>query len=344
MKLRKAFFSFWLLFILVLWVPTTLAQQQAEERVKALASICMTVSDMDRSVEFYSEALSFKKVSDIEVEGIEYEHLMGVFGLRIHIVRMQLGDEFIELIQYIAPSDGKPIPIDSHSNDLWFQHFAIVVSDMNKAYKHIRKYKIRQISTSPQTLPRSNKQAAGIMAFKFKDPDGHPLELLWFPDDKGDPRWHRPTEKLFIGIDHTAIGVSNTETSRRFYGDLLGMNVGGVSLNIGTEQEYLDNVFGARVRVTALRPPLRSPRIEFLEYDTPAGGRPIPLDARANDIVHWQINLIVNDVETVAKRLHENNVRFVSDRVHTLPDDKLGFKKGVIILDPDGHAIELIEK
>src|SRR5579885_2338697 len=116
-RLRKTTFSLWLFFVLCFWLSTALAQQ-AEERVKAVASIGMTVSDMDRSVEFYSEALSFKKVSDIEIEGAEYEHLMGVFGLRIHMVRMQLGDEFLELVQYIAPSDGKPIPIDSHSNDL----------------------------------------------------------------------------------------------------------------------------------------------------------------------------------------------------------------------------------
>lgn len=342
-KFKKTIFSLWLLFVLCLWLPTALAQQ-AEERVKAVASIGITVSDMDRSVEFYSEALSFKKVSDIEVEGAEYEHLMGIFGLRIHMVRMQLGDEFIELVQYIAPSDGKPIPIDSHSNDLWFQHFAIVVSDMDNAYEHIRKYKIRQISTSPQTLPKSNKPAAGIMAFKFKDPDGHPLELLWFPHDKGDPRWHRSTDKLFMGIDHTAIGISNTETSLKFYRDLLGMNVVGGSLNTGTGQEHLDNVFGATVRVTALRPPMQRMGIEFLEYDTPPGGRSIPPDVKANDIVHWQTTLIVKDVETVAKRLRENNVRFVSDQVRTLPDDKLGFKKGVIVLDPDGHAIELVER
>jgi catechol 2,3-dioxygenase-like lactoylglutathione lyase family enzyme len=344
MKLRKAAFSLWLLFVLSLWMPTALAQQQAEEHVKAVASIGMTVSNMDRSVEFYSNILSFQKVSDVEVWGSEYERLQGIFGLRMRVVCMRLGDELIELIQYIAPSDGKPIPIDSHSNDLWFQHFAIVVSDIDKAYEHVRKYKIRQISTSPQTLPQSNKLAAGIRAFKFKDPDSHPLELLWFPAGKGDLRWHRPTKELFMGIDHTAIGVSNVEASLKFYRDLLGMNVVGGSLNVGTEQEHLDNVFGARVRVVALRPPIQPPGIEFLEYDKPPGGRPMPSDVRANDIVHWQTALIVDNVEAVAKRLRENSIRFVSDQVRALPDDKLGFKKGVIVLDPDGHAIELIEK
>jgi glyoxalase/bleomycin resistance protein/dioxygenase superfamily protein len=81
MKLRKAFFSLWLLFVLGLWVPTLLAQQQAEERVRAVAFIGMTVSDMDRSVEFYSKVLSFQKVFDVEVWGSEYERLQGIFGL-----------------------------------------------------------------------------------------------------------------------------------------------------------------------------------------------------------------------------------------------------------------------
>ena len=46
----------------------------------------MTVSDMDRSVEFFSKVLSFEKVSDIEVAGSEYERLQGVFGARMRIV------------------------------------------------------------------------------------------------------------------------------------------------------------------------------------------------------------------------------------------------------------------
>jgi len=50
--------------------------------------ICrMTVSDMIRSVAFYS-ALTFQKVPDIEVFGEQFEHLEGVFGARMRIVRM----------------------------------------------------------------------------------------------------------------------------------------------------------------------------------------------------------------------------------------------------------------
>ena len=143
------------------------------------------------------------------------------------IVRMKLGDERIELAEYIAPR-GRPIPADSRSNDLWFQHFAIVVSDMDKAYQLLRANKVQQTSTNPQRIPDWNKAAAGIRAFYFKDPDGHNLELIYFPSGKGNPKWQQTNGRLFLGIDHTAIAVADTDHSLQFYRDILGMQtVGG---------------------------------------------------------------------------------------------------------------------
>jgi len=335
----------WVLLVLTLWMPTALAQQENNHaQVKALGAIGMTVSDMDRSVDFYSKVLSFEKVSDSEVSGPDYEHLLGVFGLRIRVVRMQLGEESILLTQYLAPPDGRTIPVPSRSHDLWFEHIAIVVSDMDKAYERVHNHQVQHISPNPQTLPQSNVAAAGIKAFKFRDPDRHGLELLWFPPDKGLSKWHRQTGKLFLGIDHTAIAISDTEASLKFYQDLLGMTIMGSSLNIGMTQEYLDNLFGARVRVTAVAPPRDPPHIEFLQYETPPGGRPMPLDTKANDLWHWQTQLIVNDVEGLAKQLRKHKVRSVSEQVRTMPDVALEFKKGIMVLDPDGHAMLVIEK
>src|ERR1041384_6822689 len=65
--------------------------------VSAVDSVGLTVSDMDRSVEFFTKVLSFETVSDREVFGREVEQLQGVFGLRMRVVRLRLGDEFIEL-------------------------------------------------------------------------------------------------------------------------------------------------------------------------------------------------------------------------------------------------------
>src|SRR5438309_10490846 len=309
--LRQSVLAVWVL-SLVLDVPQVLAQER-QTLVQGVDAIGTTVSDMDRAVDFYSKALTFQKVSDTEVTGDDYEHLEGVFGLRMRVVRMRLGDEFIELTEYLAPK-GRAISADSRSNDRWFQHVAIIVSDMDKAYRWLRQNKVEHASSGPQRLPGWNKNAAGISAFYFKDPDGHPVEVLQFPPDKGLEKWHRPTDKLFLGIDHTAIVVWDTDASVKFYHDLLGMRVAGESENYGTEQEHLNNVFGAHLRITALRG-TSGPGIELLEYLAPRVGRHFPLDEQASDVVHRQTVLLTRSADRAASSLSAAQVNFVSSGV-----------------------------
>lgn len=316
--------------------------QTVAQIVTAVDAIGMTVSDMDRAVDFYSEVLTFEQVSDVEVWGDQYEHLQGLFGLRMRVVRMKLGDEAIELTEYLAPQ-GRPFPVDTRSNDHWFQHIAIVVSDMDKAYERLREFKAKHASSGPQRIPDWNKGAAGVKAFYFRDPDGHYLEVISFPAGKGNPKWQETHGKLFLGIDHTAIVVGNTEESLKFYRNALGLKVAGESENYGTEQEHLNNVFGARLHISGLRA-ASGPGIEFLEYLAPAGGRPTPGDAKPNDIAHWQTKLVVQNITTTRDSLRNSHCAFVSPGPVSLPEPKLGFTSGVLVRDPDGHAMLLIEK
>src|SRR2546429_9336593 len=279
--------------ILVALLALTSLSIFAQPTQVSVESVGMTVSDMDRAVEFYS-ALTFRKISDVEVLGEEFEHLEGVFGSRMRIVRMQLGNEYLDLTQYLAPP-GRPIPADSRSNDLWFQHAAIVVRDMDQAFEKLRALKVQFVSTGPQTLPPSIKAAAGIKAFYFRDPDQHNLEIIYFPPGKGDPRWQEKTDKLFLGIDHTAIGISSTDASLKFYRELLGLRKAGESENFGTEQEHLNQVFGAHLRITGMRASA-GPGVEFLEYLAPRDGRPRPHDVHANDVVHWQTVVVTDNL------------------------------------------------
>jgi catechol 2,3-dioxygenase-like lactoylglutathione lyase family enzyme len=213
---------------------------------------------------------------------------------------------------------------------------------MDEAFQRLRALKVQFVSTGPQTLPPSIKAAAGIKAFYFRDPDQHNLEVICFPPDKGDPRWQEKTDKLFLGIDHTAIGVSNTGASLKFYQDLLGLHKAGESENFGTEQEHLNQVFGAHLRITGMRSD-SGPGVEFLEYLTPRDGRPRPADVRANDIVHWQTMIQVDDVDLIAKKMRDAEVPFVSPGVITIAKEHAGFSKGVVVSDPDGHSVLLIE-
>jgi catechol 2,3-dioxygenase-like lactoylglutathione lyase family enzyme len=280
----------------------------------------VTVADMERSVQFYSGVLSFEKVSDVEVTGSGYEHLQGVFGLRIRVVRMRLGEEYIELTEYLAPR-GRPIPIDSRSHDGWFQHMALVVSDIDHAYLWLRRHRVEHASSGPQRLPEWNPNAGGIQAFYFKDPDGHPLEILQFPPEKG----------------------ADTEASLRFYRDTLGLKVESESENYGTEQEQLNNVFGARLRITTLRA-AKGSGIECLEYLTPHDGRPMPADVRANDLMHWQTTLVTRNIARAARALFAGKFWWVSPGTVTLAQAHLGFVQGILVRDPDGHAMQVIER
>jgi catechol 2,3-dioxygenase-like lactoylglutathione lyase family enzyme len=338
------FSSVALIFVLALIIAGPLAQAQQQPstpRAATVLEIGMVVSDLDRAIDFYSQVLSFERVSDVEVYGPDVEHLEGLFGVRMRIVRMQLGEEILGLTEYLTPQ-GWPIPVDSRSNDRWFQHIAIITSDMDTAYRVLREHKVRHASTAPQLLPAYIKNVAGIRAFYFRDPDNHFLEILQFPNDKGDSKWHVASSKLFLGIDHTAIVIGDTDASVKFYRDALGMRVAGESENYGPEQEHLNNVFGARLRITALRG-AAGPGIELLEYLAPRDGRPMPADSRTDDLWAWETTVSETDAASTQKALLLTRADFVSPGIVSLPDRSLGFARGFLVRDPDGHIIRVTQ-
>ena len=328
-----------LLGALALLLAATLAAR-AEAPAQALATVRVgfTVSDLDASVRFFVEVLDFEKVSERELAGEELERLTGVFPARVRVARLRLGAEELELTEYLAPATGRAFPAGSRGNDLWFQHVAIVVSDMDAAYAKLRAHRVRHASSEPQRLPDWNPSAGGIEAFYFRDPDGHFLELIRFPQGKGDPRWQNGGGELFLGIDHTAIAVRDTETSLAFYRDVLGLRVAGASENHGPEQERLNAVFGARLRITGLSAGA-GPGLELLEYLAPSDGRARPRCARANDLLHWHTDLAVRDARGAGRALIANGAALDSPGAVDVPE--LG--RALTAADPDGHRVRLIE-
>lgn len=306
--------------------------------VAAVHTVGATVADLERSTRFFVDVLGFTAAGDapIELSGRPFELLHGLFGARARVVTLRLGREAIELTEYLAPR-GRPYPADTRGNDRWFQHIAIITSDMARAYARLREHGVAHASTGPQRLPDWNVGAAGIQAFYFRDPDGHFLEVLQFPAGKGDPRW-QARDGLFLGIDHTAITVGDTAASLAFYRDGLGLKVAGQGENHGEEQEHLNNVFGARLRITTLRA-AEGPGIELLEYLAPRTGRPTPLDLAANDLAHWQTTLVAADPSPLLVIQHGGGL-VSPDVVKASPG--LGFARALTIRDPDGHAMRVV--
>jgi catechol 2,3-dioxygenase-like lactoylglutathione lyase family enzyme len=242
-------------------------------------------------------------------------------------VTLGLGGEVIVLNEHRRP--GRPMSADSCSHDLWFQHLAIVVSDIRAGCDRLNAHGIRHTSPAPQRLPACNPHARGIQASYFRDPDGHPLEVISFPPDKGDARW-QSTERLFLGIDHTAITVSSTESALRFYRDGLGLEVRGTSENWGLEQERLSGVPEARVRITSLHG-RDGPGVEFLHYPVPVNGRANPADARPEDLWHLETPTLSADLEAMLGRLSSTGIEGSPDAAG-----------GVFLRDPDGHALRIL--
>lgn len=299
--------------------------------VREIGPIVLTVSDLNRELAFYTNTLPFRVVGEEHASGTELEKLTGLPDAYTRTATLQLGDEQVQLTQFLAPV-GRPIPADSRSFDHWFQHIAIVVSDMDRAYGRLRGAKVKHVSTAPQTLPAWNAESGGIQAFYFRDPEDHVLEIIRFPPGKGDPKWQRAgrpgldsgAPELFLGIDHTAIVVSDTDRSLAFYRDQLGLRVAGGAENWGVEQEHLNQVFGARLRITALRAE-RGPGIEFLEYIAPPGGRTLPADAQVNDLLAWRVPLY-----GVTVALPGTAGALVGKT-----------ESAALVRDPDGHLLEV---
>jgi catechol 2,3-dioxygenase-like lactoylglutathione lyase family enzyme len=308
------------------------------ETARAVESVGMTVSNLDRSVAFFRDVLTFELIDQFEDAGRDTELLTGVFGARTRTARMRLGTEVLELTEFLAPR-GRPFPADTRGNDQWFQHIALIVSDMDAAYQRLRDRGVAHASTGPQRLPDWNPNAGGIEAFYFRDPDGHFLEVLQFPPGKGDARWHS-TQRLFLGIDHTAIVSTDTERSLRFYRDGLGLSVAGGAENFGVEQEHLNNVFGVRLRITTLRTP-SGPGVELLEYLAPRTGRPAPIDASAADLAHWQTTVLVPAPARFVHMLFGGWL--VSPSIVAAPAGR-AFTSGLLVRDPDAHGVRIVER
>jgi catechol 2,3-dioxygenase-like lactoylglutathione lyase family enzyme len=278
---------------------------------RRLARIEMVCGDPEFLAGFYQAAFGFWRLTPA-ISGVE----------------LRLGNQAIRLIG--AQPGGRPYPADVAGWSPLFQHIAIVVADMARAYTHLSTIPgWTRISTSgPQVLPAAS---GGVSAFKFSDPEGHPLELIAFPPGAVPPQWRTASQDVCLGIDHSAVSVSNTATSIDFY-ESLGLDRGGGSLNVGREQAMLDDVPDAVVEVTALTPAQTTPHIELLCYQGDFDRR-LQTQA-ANDATATRLVLTVESRATL-----EAICAHASSALLSGPELRENNLYRALLHDPDGHLI-----
>jgi catechol 2,3-dioxygenase-like lactoylglutathione lyase family enzyme len=279
---------------------------------RRIAGFGLTSPDAVRLMEFYATAFGARHLSSEHLTGTRFERQMGVHGGALRHT-LQLGREAIDIMQFDRP--GRPYPRPLSPDDTAFQHFALVVSNMGLGLAQLRGARgwTPISSGGPQRLPQGS---GGVTAFKFQDPDGHPLELLAFPEHAVPPDWkERAACGIFLGIDHSAISVRNTAISTAFY-QSLGFSVTAKTFNHGLEQANLDGLPSPQVEVTALSLAASTPHLELLCYRS--GVYPLRQVSASNDVAATRITLATdgrgNDIDAVQR----------------------------LIVDPDGHHLLLV--
>ena len=246
---------------------------------RRVARIEFTAADLARTRRFY-EALGFTAVGEVGPVDATELALLDVAHASAERLTLRLGAQTVSFLRFDPP--GRAYPDDSTATDLWFQHIAIAVSDMREAHARALAAGARPITRGgPQTLPANT---GGVTAWKFRDPEGHPLELLSFPEGVGDAAWQaRAAASPFLGIDHTAIAVGDAARAQAFFEEV-GLFVGDATHNRGVEQERLDDVADDRCRVVPMVDARgEPPHVEVLGYEV-GTRRPMPEGTRADDV------------------------------------------------------------
>jgi catechol 2,3-dioxygenase-like lactoylglutathione lyase family enzyme len=252
------------------------------QRPRAIDGFRLTTHDLPRLFRFYQEVLGFASAGPEQAITPDEIALLGLRrGGRRQTLR--LGAQVLGIDLFDAP--GRPYPIGSNAASLWFQHLALVVPDIAEAYQRVRG--ATAISEGgPQHLPPSS---GSVHAFKFRDPDGHPLELLQFPTDDRPAPWKGQAVaagQIGLGVDHSAISVADADASAAFYVGI-GLGVGDRTINQGPPQQRLDALHDVRVAVVPMLPPEGTPHLELLGYQVPRGTAGPAL--AANDIAATRI-------------------------------------------------------
>ena len=239
-------------------------------RVTAITAFRLTTTDPVRLARFYAGmGFAIGKPQPIPPDEMA---LLGLDGGGTRLP-LRIGGQHIDLDRFDRP--GRPYPNNATAADLCFQHLALVTDDAGAAWARLSTPDDRRISVvGPVTLSTC---LGDFTVMKFRDPDGHPLELLQVPRE---PRSFWQGTGL-LGIDHSAISVADAGAGRRFY-EALGLTARTPMMSTGLARAALDGLEEAEVGVVPLMPREAPPHLKLLAYSTPKG-RPAELSA-PNDI------------------------------------------------------------
>ena len=141
--------------------------------------INLVVSDLERSVDFYTNVLGFRETQRAELEGEWIETIIGLETVKASVayVVSPAGQPRLELLQYHSPI-GDRFQANSIPNTLGLRHLALSVDNIDSAVQRLREAGTELLSR-PVVVPTDviqHSTGQKILCY-FHDPDGVLLEL-----------------------------------------------------------------------------------------------------------------------------------------------------------------------
>jgi catechol 2,3-dioxygenase-like lactoylglutathione lyase family enzyme len=136
----------------------------------------IVVGDTDASLRFYRDRLGMQIVGTSENYGEEQAHLNNVYGAHLRITTLHAAaGPGVELLEYLAPRDGRTYPAGARPNDLFHWQTTVVSADPGQMLRAVRTQNPSLVSDALVTLPEGGGfPAAGLL----RDPDGHALQVV----------------------------------------------------------------------------------------------------------------------------------------------------------------------
>jgi lactoylglutathione lyase len=150
--------------------------------ISAIHHVAITVSDLERAVAFYRDALGFRKVLDMKVNMPQSARMLrlprDVKGRSIMMAQASSTVGEIELLQ-IEPLAEKQTP-RKRANDLgtWLLSFEVKDEPIEEVINRLRGMGVKFFSDLEEI---DLEGYAPIKAVIFEDPDGNLLELVQLP-------------------------------------------------------------------------------------------------------------------------------------------------------------------
>ena len=135
-----------------------------------------TVSDLDRSIAFFTEALGFELLNRAPRDPKLIEVITGVPGADIEVAYIQGPGHRLELIQYHAPAER--CQVESRPCDTGFAHVAYDVDDAAAAIAASAAHQV--LPLGPITTIDKGPNAGGKVVY-LRDPDGVTIEYIQKP-------------------------------------------------------------------------------------------------------------------------------------------------------------------